>query len=145
MQPAGSRKCFEKWYNENLKNWGFLCTSEPANNTLSRVFFGEKSYALERLLERSSEIPDRCFVPAIPSPLLFFLRLDEARLLQDRHVMGNGRLGEMDARLNVGGAQPMFPACAGAFEFKSFQNTAAGGVGNDLQDAVEGVFFGGHD
>jgi hypothetical protein len=51
----------------------------------------------------------------------------------------------MDARFNVAGAHPdVFSEGAGIPDFKSLQDLAARGVGNGMEQALEGLILGGH-
>ena len=52
--------------------------------------------------------------------------------------MGNGGLRQLHTLLDIGGAEPgFFVEGASAFFFEHAQNSAASGIGNGVQEAIE--------
>ena len=56
---------------------------------------------------------------------------DDARLFQNAHVMGDGRLREFNAVFDVAGAK------AGRFFLKKTNDAAAGGIGDGVDEGVK--------
>ncbi len=65
---------------------------------------------LKGLAQRFGKSAYGNFVAAVPAPLPLFRCLDQSGLLQNPHVVGDGGLGNVDALLDVTGAQTsLFP------------------------------------
>jgi len=93
---------------------------------------------LQRGFQAFREGTDRWFVPAVPSPLANLLRLNEPCLLQNSHVVRDGRLRNVYAILQIASAQPgLFVERTSAFYFQGLQNLAPGGIGDGLQQVYE--------
>lgn len=100
---------------------------------------------LKRLAQSFRELLNRSFVPLVPSPVSFFLRVHEAGFLEDGHMVGDGRLREMNALLDIARAEAnLLTERAGIPGFQSLQNFPAGGIGNRVQMTAEGLLVGGH-
>lgn len=85
------------------------------------------------------------FVPLVPSPVAFFLGVNQTGFLQDGHVMRDGRLREVDALFNVAGAHAdLFPEGAGIPDFERLQDFATRGIGDGMEQALESLILGGH-
>ena len=62
----------------------------------------EKSWpGLQGAAQTLYDLPDRFLVASIPAPLSLLGRLHQSSLREDRHVMGDGGLGEVYPLLNV--------------------------------------------
>jgi len=85
------------------------------------------------------DLPDRFLVTAIPAPLTLLGGLDQSRLRKNRHVMGDGWLGEVHTLLNVSSAEAGEGAglCRGGPFLQGSENSPPCGIGNGVQSAVE--------
>jgi hypothetical protein len=83
------------------------------------------------------------FVTAVPAPLALLDYLHEPGLGENRHVMGDGGLGEAHALFNIAGAKASVLCDRGsgrgsrATLFESPQDAAARRVSNGVQRVVE--------
>ena len=59
---------------------------------------------LKTVAQRAGELAQSSLVAPVPSPLAQFLCFHQSCFCQNRHVMGDRRLGKMDARLDIRGA-----------------------------------------
>lgn len=81
---------------------------------------------------------DPLLVPLVPAPMSLALGFHQASLLQDSHVVRNGRLRELDPLFNVRSAEPRFFADrASAFFFQRAQNAPARRVRDGVQKAIQ--------
>lgn len=79
-----------------------------------------EEFRLEGLTQSLGELFNGAFVALIPSPVTFFLGFHEAGLLQNRHVVRDGGLGQVHALFDVAGAKADFLAKrTGVFDFES--------------------------
>jgi hypothetical protein len=84
-------------------------------------------------------------VALVPSPVTFFLGFDQSGFLQDSHVVRDGGLGEVDAFLDVAGAKSDFLADrAGTANLQDLKDATAGGIGDGVEKAGEGLVLAGH-
>lgn len=64
----------------------------------------------EGLAQGFGELFNRALVALVPSPVPFLLCFHQPGFLEDRHVMRNCWLGQMDPFLDIAGAQADFLA-----------------------------------
>ena len=84
-------------------------------------------------------------VALVPSPVTFFLGFDQAGFLQDSHMVRDGWLGEVDAFLDIAGAEADFLADrADPANLQDLEDATAGGIGDGMQKAGEGLVLAGH-
>ena len=87
-----------------------------------------------------------CFIAPIPNPLSLFASLHQPGFLQNAHVMGNRRLGEVHALLHITCAKArLFPDGTSALFFKGVEDTAARGIGDRVQHFIQRLLGGAHD
>jgi hypothetical protein len=59
---------------------------------------------LQTLAQFAGKFTQRGLIAPVPHPLAQFLGLYQSRFLQNGHMMGDRRLGEVNALLDIGGA-----------------------------------------
>jgi len=94
----------------------------------------------EAFPQRTSKFPQRCLIPPIPHPKPELLRFHHSGLGQNRHMVRNGRLGQVNTLLNVGCAQPHVLADrTSALFLESVQYPPPGGVSDGVEDTIQFV------
>ena len=100
---------------------------------------------LQTLPQRASKFAEGGLVSPVPPPLPQFLRLDQSRFCENRHVMGDRRLGEVNPRFNIRGAKAYVLADGtGSALFEGLQDSASSGIGDGVQHAIQGLLGVGH-
>jgi len=91
-------------------------------------------------------LPDRLLIPPVPAPLAMLGGFNQSRVRQNRHVVRDRRLRQLNSLLNVAAAQAgtvnvpgrRNPALATFFEHE--QDAAPGRISNGVESAVERCF-----
>ncbi len=120
--------------------------SPPAakNPSRSRRLIGEnksRSAAQRFFLNDLPNSRQRPFIPPIPHPKPKLLSLHQSRLGQNRHMMRNGRLGQVNALLDVRSAQAHILANrTSALFLEGLQDPPPGRIGHRVEDTVDFSF-----
>ena len=102
------------------------------------------SQYLQFCAEGFDDLADGFFVAAVPSPLALLGGFDQSGLGKDGHVMGDRRLREVDALLDVPGTKAR--VCGGGFAVRFLgsrtvaqgeQDTSASRICDGVKGAVE--------
>ena len=100
---------------------------------------------LESLADSFGELLNRPLVALVPSPVAFLLRFDQASLLQNPHMVRDGRLRQVNAVFDIACAKTdVLTDRTGAANFENLQDAAAGRVGNSMQQTIEDLVLCGH-
>src|SRR5450432_1742089 len=95
---------------------------------------GTKSKALS---QRTPKLPEYCLAPPIPYPKTQLLGLHYPSFGQNRHMMRNSRLGQVNTLLDIRSAQSHALANRTSTLFlEGAQNPPPGRIGDSVQNAI---------
>ena len=124
LSPVGARS--HSTFNPRLAPWALLFAPLRGSKILP---------------QRLAELSQRPFIPPIPHPKPKLLSLHQSRLGQNRHMMRNGRLGQVNALLDVRSAQAHILANrTSALFLEGLQDPPPGRIGHRVEDTVDFSF-----